>query len=270
MDFKVYRVEFTTPADRPTVALVEAIDVEAAKLYAEEASNVQRITAVREASTADRTAGYETQSIQLARFDRDSHMLSPLDPVWRVRFVYTDGPNAGVPRNEDGEPTGETYIRAYDAQEATDFVERGVNVERTISVVQVQPDEYAAHPVTDVQKALREQWMSKAFNEGTDAAEAAASWIVDGNSDVEGARRLLSQLQDGDPAADDFLPARPDLSGEFADAPTPQTLFAAIVGRDPESIADGELMDALADAWEEGVSDAFTPACERQLIDFTR
>jgi hypothetical protein len=109
---------------------------------------------------------------------------------------------------------------------------------------------------------------------GEDAAKAAASWVTDGNSDVAERARVLAMLRDGDPAADDYLPRRPDLSGEFADDLTPTRLFEEIIGRPPildgldvES-KDGGTIDQIADAFEEGVSETFTQECERELIRF--
>lgn len=101
---------------------------------------------------------------------------------------------------------------------------------------------------------------------GEDAAKSAASWATDGNSDVAERRRVLEMLRNGDPAADDFIPRRPDLSGEFADAPTPQSVARELTGEDDP---DSEIIDALADAWLDGVSDAFGPAVEAELIRFT-
>lgn len=109
---------------------------------------------------------------------------------------------------------------------------------------------------------------------GEDAAKAAASWVTDGNSDVAERARVLAMLRDGDPAADDYLPARPDLSGEYADELTPTRLFEEIIGRPPEldgldvESRDGGTLDQLADAFEEGVSETFTLACEAELIRF--
>lgn len=115
----------------------------------------------------------------------------------------------------------------------------------------------------------------RAYALGVEAAEAAASWTVDGNSDPAVIARLLELMDAGDPAVDDYLPARPDLSGEWADAPTPMSLYEEVTGRShAEAEAEaglgyetlvGEEMDELADAWEQGVSDTFEQACEAEL-----
>jgi hypothetical protein len=103
----------------------------------------------------------------------------------------------------------------------------------------------------------------EAFRLGVQAAESAASWTVNGNTSSDHVVRVLAMLKDGDPVADEYLPARPNLSGEWADAPTPYTLARDITGQD--SIADDwETVDAIADAWEAGVSETFQPAMTRR------
>lgn len=77
------------------------------------------------------------------------------------------------------------------------------------------------------QQEMRE-WLEEARAMGKNAARAAASWVADGNSDTEVLRRLLEALEDGDPAAWDSLPHEPNLSGEWADDPTPSTLASEI------------------------------------------
>jgi hypothetical protein len=106
----------------------------------------------------------------------------------------------------------------------------------------------------------------EAHRMGVAAAEAAASWCVDGNSDPEGIRRILAMLDDGDPMAYDLLPQAPNLSGEWAGEPTPASLYESIVGEFAEQ--DPEVADAIAGAWEEGVSATFEQACKRKLRAF--
>lgn len=117
-------------------------------------------------------------------------------------------------------------------------------------------------------EAAREQYVyvAEARSLGEAAGKAAASWVTDGNSDVAERGRVLAMMRAGDPAADDYLPRRPDLSGEFAGDPTPQSLFRDITGRDATTDADSDLMGRLADAWENGVADVFAPECERLLL----
>jgi hypothetical protein len=108
----------------------------------------------------------------------------------------------------------------------------------------------------------------EAYRLGVEAAIAAASWVLDGNTSQDHIARMVAWLDDGDPRADDFLPAMPDLSGEWADGRTPTSLYADITGETaPEGGASElfERMDGIADAWEAGVSDTFRVECERIL-----
>jgi hypothetical protein len=120
------------------------------------------------------------------------------------------------------------------------------------------------------------QWITDAADLGREHATNAASWIVDGNSEREHARRLLAMLRDGDPEAYDAIGAGPNLSGEMADGMTPRKLYEQITGRDAdESVTDddwqgiGTMIEELTDAYEESVSETFSAACERELIAFT-
>lgn len=115
----------------------------------------------------------------------------------------------------------------------------------------------------------------EAYRLGCEAAVAAASWVIDGNTSAEHITRVLAMLDDGDPMAYDYLPARPDLSGEWADAPTPASLYEDIIGESYSEADDdaglasetlvGSVLDKIADAWEAGVSDTFKSECERIL-----
>ncbi len=97
--------------------------------------------------------------------------------------------------------------------------------------------------------------------QGREAAERAGSWAADGNTDAGAARRVIELSEAGDDI-DDYLPRRPDLSGEWADAPTPLSLARELTGEeDPEP----ELMDAIAEAWDEGVSERFEAACLEEI-----
>lgn len=112
--------------------------------------------------------------------------------------------------------------------------------------------------------------MEQARERGEDAARSAATWTLHAGATPEDAAALLALLDAGDPAASALLPERPSLTGELGDN-TPATLFEGIIGRPPvlDSLSveseDGALIDALASAYEEGVTDAFGPACEAQL-----
>jgi len=116
-----------------------------------------------------------------------------------------------------------------------------------------------------------ERWEAEGFRLGCEAASAAASWTADGNTSSEHAARVLAMLDDGDPAADDYLPAWPDLSGEWADAPTPRSLFEDLTGLDAHAEATWQpdayqmVLEALCEAFERGVSETFEAACEAEL-----
>ena len=109
-----------------------------------------------------------------------------------------------------------------------------------------------------------------AWELGADAARAAASWVIDGNLSTEHYARLVTMMADGDPRLDEYLPARPDLSGEWADK-TPASLFETVTGFDAHAEASfngdayAELVEQLCDAWEAGVSDTFETECERLI-----
>jgi hypothetical protein len=103
----------------------------------------------------------------------------------------------------------------------------------------------------------------EAYELGVTAAKNAASWAYDGNMSQRDIELRIKGLDEGDPAVWDLLPNEPNLSGEWADAPTPLSVARAILGTD---IDDQELYDAepeLADAWERGVADTFADECER-------
>lgn len=111
-----------------------------------------------------------------------------------------------------------------------------------------------------------------AYSLGRDVALAAASWVIDGNTDVDHVRRVVAMLDAGDPSVTDYLPPRPNLSGEWADDPTPQSLAADVLGADyathgynAPDFLPAEQVDTIAEAFEQGVADAFEPECERIL-----
>lgn len=111
----------------------------------------------------------------------------------------------------------------------------------------------------------------KAYALGVEAAQAAASWAADGNSDEAAIRETLAMLEAGDPQVGYRLPECPNLSGEWADAPTPKRLYEEVTGRDAHGDSSWnydayqEALEELCDAWEQGVSDTFEQACEAEL-----
>lgn len=106
---------------------------------------------------------------------------------------------------------------------------------------------------------------------GEEHAKAAAGWIVDGNTDLASAERLLGMLRDGDPAAEQYLPKQPNLSGEYAEDLTPAALYREIVGDhifiDMEPERFETLTTELCDAYETG-GDVFGVCCEKTLEKF--
>jgi hypothetical protein len=67
-------------------------------------------------------------------------------------------------------------------------------------------------------------------------------------------------------------PRMPDLSGEWADAPTPRSLYHDLMDSVPGESAQPEWLSErieteIADAWEAGVDDTFMAECERILRD---
>lgn len=105
-----------------------------------------------------------------------------------------------------------------------------------------------------------QQHRDAAYALGVEHAKNAASWL-----ETDDPARLLELMDAGDPRVDEYLPAQPNLSGEFADDPTPLSLARDIIGREDEYAYYSEEIDELADAYEAGVSDTFMPECERIL-----
>jgi hypothetical protein len=99
---------------------------------------------------------------------------------------------------------------------------------------------------------------SMAIRDGRRAGEAAASWVFDGNTDRETYERVLKAFDEGDPVVYDWFRS-PDLSGEWADSPTPQTM-ADEWGMEP----DDERLDDLCTLWEERATETFWDEIERE------
>ncbi len=110
----------------------------------------------------------------------------------------------------------------------------------------------------------------EAYELGREHAIAQASWVIDGHTAHEAIVRVIALLDDGDDIAD-YLPARPNLSGEWADHLTPRRLYEEITGRDAHSDATWNqdayqaALESLCEAYEEGVDDHFYQECERVL-----
>src|SRR5216110_2106995 len=102
-------------------------------------------------------------------------------------------------------------------------------------------------------EASKEQ-IAEAARLGKEAAEAASTWVIDGNKDIAHYHSVLEMLRDGDPEAYEYLPNRPNLSGEWADDPTVLSLARDITGKQD---VNAETQDELAQAFEDAVSEHF-------------
>jgi hypothetical protein len=96
---------------------------------------------------------------------------------------------------------------------------------------------------------------------GRHAGAAAGAWAADGNTDRDAAAQVIA-LGDAGDDFDDYLPRRPDLSGEWADEATPRSIAEMLTGRDD---AEPELVDAISSAWEAGVDETFEDACLAEI-----
>lgn len=116
-----------------------------------------------------------------------------------------------------------------------------------------------------LQDHLHERLLAHARYLGADAALAAASWLILSETQAR------SILDDIDPEVVDAI-GEPNLSGEWADDPTPGNLYYEVTGEtDP---GDGDLVAELCDAWEEGRdlvwADALQAVALRTLGDVIR
>lgn len=96
---------------------------------------------------------------------------------------------------------------------------------------------------------------------GREAGESAASWAYDGNTGDEWYARTLAGLDEGDPEVLDSFNV-PNLSGEWADSPTPTSLMAEL-GFDESDPRAEWLTDELCTAWEDAAGQAFWWEIER-------
>lgn len=89
--------------------------------------------------------------------------------------------------------------------------------------------------------------------EGYDRGKADGSWVLDGNSDPEGARRILRGIEEGDPAILDALPCSP-LSGEWAGDLLPRDVLEWYDVTEDDDSAD-DILRAFEDGYDRGVVD---------------
>jgi len=103
--------------------------------------------------------------------------------------------------------------------------------------------------------------LRQAKRDGRDAGTAAASWCFDGNTTPETYAAFMQGLEDGDPAVMDQFNI-PNLSGEYAGDPTPQTL-ADDYGLDGDRDPNGFILSEVCQIWEDAASEAFWAELER-------
>jgi hypothetical protein len=103
---------------------------------------------------------------------------------------------------------------------------------------------------------------SLAYQRGRRAAEARATHTKLPTTIHYKTAQLIAMLEVDPESVEEFIPRKPDLSGEWADSETPQTLVRAVTGAG--AIGDEE-MSTLCCAWERGVSDHFYGACITEL-----
>ena len=88
--------------------------------------------------------------------------------------------------------------------------------------------------------------LAQAEQDGYEAGIAAGSWVIDGNTSVETARRIAQGIADGDPEVLDELPSFP-LSGEYAGDQTPRDILSRYGIAEDDDGSEGILR-----AYEEG------------------
>lgn len=165
----------------------------------------------------------------------------------KPQFILTDGGFVIQELGEDGyyHMVGRVAKRESDDSEGNRLVRllnNGFAIEKAALPIKMQ------------------EWRAEAERLGEEAARSAATWVTNGNESDESRRRKLQRIEDEGYVPGEILLA-PNLSGEFADSPTPQSLLRDIVGPD----ADPDLADELATAWEEGVEAEFEGAVTREL-----
>lgn len=103
--------------------------------------------------------------------------------------------------------------------------------------------------------------LRKARRDGRETGKNAASWVFDGNTTEETYRHILKGIEEGDSQVYDSLNP-PNLSGEWAGDPTPQSL-AEDYELDESNDPDGWRLDEACRVWEDAASEAFWHEVER-------
>lgn len=100
---------------------------------------------------------------------------------------------------------------------------------------------------------------------GATHGKSRASWYFDGNTTPDAYARVLRGIEDDDPEVLDTFPDAP-LSGEWADEPTPASVFRDVLDLDLHAEASfwgRDATDALLDAYEQAFSEAVHAEIER-------
>ncbi len=91
----------------------------------------------------------------------------------------------------------------------------------------------------------------EARKQGLEDGTAAGSWVIDGNTSTETARKILDGIEDLDPMILDVLPSAP-LSGEYADGLLPRDVLGWYGMTEDDTAADS-ILSAYEDGYSEGV-----------------
>jgi len=90
---------------------------------------------------------------------------------------------------------------------------------------------------------------------GREAGHNAGTWVIDGNTTVETARKIPQGYEDGDPEVMDMQPS--PLSGEWADDPTIQNVLDDIASEAEVWEIDPDSEDDLLIVYENSYSDGY-------------
>lgn len=108
-----------------------------------------------------------------------------------------------------------------------------------------------------------DELLERAEEAGYEHGVAAGSWVVDGRTSPEVARRLLDGVADGDPLVVDLLPSSP-LSGEWAGDPSPRDVLESFDLDEDDDLAD-EVLTAYEAGFSRGVQDEAVKAARALL-----
>lgn len=96
----------------------------------------------------------------------------------------------------------------------------------------------------------------RAFEMGREHGKARGSWVIDGNTSTFRALRIIQGYEDCNPEVMDMEPA--PLSGEWADDPTPESVYAELGVSEDDDPAGQLLTD-----YELGFSEGFWDEVQR-------